>query len=77
MFINILKVCSWNISRGLIKREQEIKELINKHELNITFLVEADNSEIEEEKDYKLKGLTTIVPMKKDGGKIRIRTLTL
>jgi hypothetical protein len=38
----LLKICSWNIRRGLIKRELELKDMLNSEKLNIMFLVETD-----------------------------------
>ena len=34
---NNFKVATWNIKRGLVKRELEIKELLRNEEINILF----------------------------------------
>ena len=51
---NDITVCCWNIRRGLIKRENEIKALATQHNLSILFLVETDTFNINEEKDYQI-----------------------
>ena len=56
----LLKICSWNIRRGLIKRELELKDMLNSEKLNIMFLVETDT---------KLpKGLFNKYVLKQGGG---------
>ena len=50
---NELRMCCWNIRRGLIKREHEITELLRKEKLDVLFLVQTDSYAIMEEKDYK------------------------
>jgi hypothetical protein len=38
----LLKICCWNIKRGLIKRELEFKDMLNSEKMNIMFLVKTD-----------------------------------
>ena len=38
----LLKICSWNIRRGLTTRELELKNILKSEKLNIMFLVETD-----------------------------------
>ena len=69
------KIATWNIKRGLVKRELEIKELLNKEKINILFLTETDiilcNTE-----DYKIEGFTTIFQKREsENEKIRIVAL--
>ena len=61
-----INVSSWNIRRGLIIREQELKDIITQNELNIVFLVETDSTAISTEADFKIQGFKTIVQNKKD-----------
>ena len=61
-----IKVCSWNIRRGLILREQELKSIIQLNKLNIIFLVETDTSAVNSESDYKIEGFRTIIQNKKE-----------
>jgi hypothetical protein len=61
-----IKVCSWNIRRGLIIREQEITNLIKQNVINILFLVETDTSDVNVDSDYKIQGFKTIIQNKKD-----------
>ena len=49
----ILNICTWNIKRGLLKRELDIKDLLQKENIDILFLTETDII-IEEEEDYKI-----------------------
>ncbi len=62
----LIKICSWNIRRGLILREQELKSIIRSNNLNIVFLVETDTNAVSTESDYKIDGFKTIIQNKKD-----------
>ena len=57
----LLKICSWNIRRGLIKRELELKDTLNSEKLNIMFLVEADTKLPNGKSDYKIEGCATVL----------------
>ena len=61
-----VRVCSWNIRRGLILREQEIISLIKQNSINILFLVETDTNEVNVDTDYTIQGFKTIIQNKKD-----------
>ena len=61
-----VRVCSWNIRRGLILREQEIINLIKQNSINILFLVETDTNEVNVDTDYTIQGFKTIIQNKKD-----------
>jgi len=56
-----LKICSWNIRRGLIKRELELKNILNSEKVNIMFLVETDITMLNGKKEYKIEGYETIL----------------
>ena len=56
----------WNIRRGLLKRETEIKNLITEQKLDILILVETDTNMISTEKDYVLAGFKTWLPQRKE-----------
>ena len=64
----------WNIRRGLVKREHEITELLTSQKLDILFLVETDTKMIMEEKDYKIFGYRTFLPLRE---KTETKTLEL
>ena len=55
----------WNIRRGLLIREQELKEIIKSSSLNIIFLTETDTTWVNSDTDYKINGFKTIVQLKK------------
>ena len=57
----LLKICSWNIRRGLIKRELELKDMLNSEKLNIMFLVETDTKLPNGKSDYKIEGYATVL----------------
>ena len=61
---NKIRMCSWNIRRGLIIRETELKLMISSYKLNIIFLVETDTSAINVETDYKIPGFKTVIQNK-------------
>ena len=61
----LINICSWNIRRGLLIREEELKEMIKTKNLNIIFLVETDTTSVNSENDYKVPGFKTIVQNKK------------
>ena len=63
---NQVRICSWNIRRGLVIREPELKQMISAHSLNIIFLVETDTCAVNEEKDYRIPGFKTLVQNKKE-----------
>ena len=54
-----IKICSWNIRRGLLIREEEVKSLIRINALNVIFLVEIDTNAVNVETDYKIQGFKT------------------
>ena len=73
---NGLTIGCWNIRRGLVRRETELKELLNKEEIDVLFLVETDTQMIGEEKDYVVQGYRTILPkLAETDNKIRIMSL--
>ena len=68
-----ISIGCWNIRRGLLRREQELRELIKQEELDILFLVETDTTAIANEEDYKIDDLSTILPKRnREDGSIRI-----
>ena len=56
--------CQWNIKRGLICRESEIKSILKEEEVDIMFLTETDTRAVLKETDYQLAGYNTILPKK-------------
>ena len=61
-----INICCWNIRRGLLIREPELKEIIAQNKINIIYLVETDTTSIVSEADFKIPGFKTIVQKKKD-----------
>ena len=51
-----MNIGCWNVRRGLIKQELAIKELLEKENLDVLFLVETDTKSITCEKDYQISG---------------------
>ena len=69
---NKFKVATWNIKRGLVKRELEIKELLKNEEINILFLTESDII-LGKTDDYKIEGFTTVFQKREsENEKIRV-----
>ena len=59
-----VNICCWNIRRGLIIREEELKSLAHKNSLKIIFLVETDTYAVNVEEDFKIQGFKTLVQKK-------------
>jgi hypothetical protein len=57
----LLKICSWNIRRGLMKRELELKDMFNSEKLNIMFLVIIYTKLPNGKSDYKIEGYATVL----------------
>ena len=71
-----LKICSWNIRRGLIIRELELKNILKTEKVNIMFLVETDTKMLNGKEDYKIEGYETIL-QKTDQKTEKIRIIGL
>ena len=41
-----LKICCWNIRKGLVKRETELKMLLAEENIDVLFLTETDTKAI-------------------------------
>jgi hypothetical protein len=59
-----VNVCSSNIRRGLLIREEELKSIIKSNSLDVIFLVETDTNSVNSETDYKILGFRTLIQMK-------------
>ena len=71
-----LSIGTWNVRRGLIKRELEISNLLQSDDLDILFLTETDIKK-QNVIDYKIKGYTThIQSVAQDGDLVRVIALT-
>ena len=53
-----IKIGCWNIRRGLLRREKELEELLNRENIQIMFLVETDDSMIKEKNDNRIRNYT-------------------
>ena len=70
-----IKIATWNIKRGLLKRELEIIELIESEKIDLLFLTETDIV-LESESEYKIKGFNTFFPARENNtDQIRIIAL--
>ena len=73
-----LSIATWNIRRGLLKRENEIVQLLMEEKLDVLFLTETDTTRINV-CSYKIKGYSTLVQSSEgdlDTDIIRIVALT-
>ena len=61
----LLNLCSWNIRRGLVIREQELISIITSNSIDVVFLVETDTVSVNNETDYKIPGFKTVIQNKK------------
>jgi hypothetical protein len=81
-----VKIGTWNVRRGLIKRENEITYLLQKEEVDILFITETD-TKWHNVFDYKIKGFTTtlqavknnddlvrVIAITRDGNGLKIET---
>ena len=59
----ILKVSTWNIRRGTIKRELEIKHLLQEEKIDVIFLTETDVL-LQSDNEYQIEGFKTVLPIK-------------
>ena len=64
--LNDLTICSWNIKKGLIKREEELKDMLKNESIDIMFLLETDNKNLVTESDFQIEGYKTIFHARKD-----------
>ena len=62
-----LTCAAWNINRGLIKRETEIKIMLKQEDISILFLTETDSTNLENSDSYIIPGFQTVLPLKKEG----------
>ena len=51
----VLKCATWNVKRGIVKRELEITHLLNSENIDIIFLTETDTKQMACETDYTIK----------------------
>ena len=71
-----LKIGSWNIKRGLVTKEIELRQILIEEEFYIIFLNETDTKQILSEKDYQIDGYETILPkLSKTSQTVRILVL--
>ena len=55
-----IKCATWNVRRGLVLREFEIKEIMATEKIDVFFITETDTKAINCESDYKIQGFQTI-----------------
>ena len=56
-----IKYACWNVRRGLIKQELEVKNILKEERIDIMFLVEVDTNLIKIKTDFILAGYETAV----------------
>ena len=60
-------VCgSWNVKAGLVKRELEIRNLLETEKLDVLFLNETDTLCLLKESDFAISGFVKILPLRKN-----------
>ena len=70
-----IKIGTWNVRRGLLRRENEIKLLLQSENIDILYLTETDTKKINVT-NYKLSGYTTILQCSEgDDDSVRIIAL--
>ena len=60
-----LKICEWNIRKGLVKRETELRLLLQDEKIDIIFLTETDTKAIQSSADYSIAGFKTVFQNRK------------
>ena len=79
--VNILKngyglnIVCWNIRKGLITRELELKQLLQNEKIDIMFLTETDTHSLSSKTDYQIEGYETILPKMDNNNLVRILCL--
>ena len=58
--------CSWNVKSGLIRRELEIRNLIENENIDVLFLNETDSNQLQTESDFTITGVNTIFQKRED-----------
>ena len=51
-----LKISSWNIKRGLVTKEIELRDILNREDIDILFLNETDSKHLAKKADYQING---------------------
>ena len=65
---------TWNIHRGLITREMELKNFLCEENIDVVFLTETDSRRLLKIDSYSIPGFKTIQPQKeKDDNLVPIR----
>ena len=60
-------ICAtWNIKRGLIKRELEIKLLLKNENVDVIFLTETDTLNLANEDDFQIEGYKTVFHLREN-----------
>ena len=70
---NVLKCSTWNIRRGLITRDLELRKLLKNENIDVMFLTETDTKAIPSEDKYQIQGYKTVFQERKSAqSKLRI-----
>ena len=73
--IKKLNIGTWNIKRGLIKRELEISQLLKEEKLNVLYITETD-IHLTNPEDFKIEGYKTFTQMR-ESNKEKIRLMAI
>ena len=57
----LIIVC-WNIRKGLVTRELELKHILKEENIDVIFLTETDTKAITSSSNYQIEGYTTLLP---------------
>ena len=69
-------LATWNIRRGLIVRELELKNMLEEEKIDVIFITETDTRDLENENSYQVEGYKTFLPKRNmPNSKIRIISL--
>ena len=55
-----LNIGTWNVRRGLVRRDNEINDILKTHDVDNFFLTESDTKNA---KSFNLPGYTTVVQL--------------
>ena len=60
--INCITLCSWNINRGLTKKEEEIKYFAQANSIDVLGVLEVDLKGHSRERPFSIEGYQTFCP---------------
>jgi len=74
--LKFLKVATWNLQRGLVKREAELMDLMKEENIDIMILTEVDINFAKSKDSLNFPSFTTILPkVREESSKVRVMVL--